>query len=224
VLLHGLSGSARWWQPVLPTLAPRFTAYLVELPGLGRQRRHGPVALADTPGWLAGWLEEVGLDRASWVGHSMGGALCIRLAAHHPQVVNRLVLVDAAGVPATASLLGYGVPLARALRAMAPSFLPVLTADALRAGPRTLLRSARQLMREDIRPSLASITAPTLIIWGARDSLVPLSVGHLLHGQITDSRLVILPGAGHVPMYDRPGAFNRALLSFLTDSDNAGSS
>lgn len=220
VLIHGLSGSARWWRPVLPALAPRFTLYLVELPGYGRQRRHAPVPLADTPAWLASWAEAVGLERASWVGHSMGGAICIQLAARYPKIVDRLVLVDAAGVPVTPTMFGYGLPMARAMRYMAPSFVPVLAFDALHAGPLTLLRSLHQLMQEDVRESLRDIAAPTLIIWGEHDMLAPLPVGRLLHREIAGSELVVLPSAGHVPMYDRPEAFNDALIRFLRETSS----
>lgn len=216
VLIHGLSGSARWWRPVLPALQPGFSTYIVELPGYGRQRRHPPVPLAGAPVWLRSWAHAVGLRRASWVGHSMGGAVCIHLAARYPEIVDRLVLVDAAGAPGHASLFGYALPLTRALRYMAPSFLPVLAYDALHTGPLTLLRSAGQLMREDVRGLLHDIAAPTLVIWGERDMLVPVTAGRLLHSEIAGSQLVVLPGAGHVPMYDRPGDFNEALVGFLT--------
>lgn len=200
----------------MPALAAHFSVHLVELPGYGRQRRHRHVALADTPDWLADWARAAGLEQASWVGHSMGGAVCIQLAVGHAHMVSRLVLVDAAGVPVTSSLLGYGMPLARAVRRMAPSFLPVLARDALHAGPFTLLRSARQLTREDVRSSLHAVSQPTLIMWGERDTLVPLSVGQLLHREIAGSQLVVLPGAGHVPMYDRPEAFSEAVIEFLS--------
>ena len=79
----------------------------------------------------------------------------------------------------------------------------------------TLWRAARDLLAEDVRADLQSIEAPTLLIWGENDTLVPPAVGTVLHEEIPDSRLLVLNGAAHVPMFDRPVEFNAALLAFL---------
>lgn len=215
VLVHGLSGSTRWWRPVLPRLADHYRVYLLDLPGFGAMARRERFSLSTAASWLSAWLETVGLEQTHLIGHSMGGYVSIMVAATAPRSVQNLVLVDAAGVPVGRSLAGYVLPLTRATRYMSPGFIPVLASDALRAGPLTLLRAARALVREDVRRHLASIIAPTLIIWGGRDTLVPLSAGELLRREIPDSRLVVLEGAGHVPMYDRPDEFSRVVLCFL---------
>jgi pimeloyl-ACP methyl ester carboxylesterase len=75
-----------------------------------------------------------------------------------------------------------------------------------------------ELTRQDVRPLLASVHVPTLVIWGEHDALVPLSVGELLHAEIEGSRLVVIPGAGHVPMHDDPRSVSDAILEFLASS------
>jgi pimeloyl-ACP methyl ester carboxylesterase len=216
VLVHGLSGSTFWWGRNVAALAERHRVYLVDLPGFGAMRGlRSQFALARAAHWLRGWMEAVELPRAVLVGHSMGGAICLRLAASYPEAVERLALVAPAGIPWARSLVDEVVPLIAAMRCMTPSFLPILTYDALRAGPVTLLRAARDVLREDVLDAARAVNVPTLLIWGERDTLVPPSGGAILRRELRDARLLLIPGAGHVVMFDRPDAFNEALLAFL---------
>jgi pimeloyl-ACP methyl ester carboxylesterase len=221
VLVHGLSGSGRWWGRTVPALADRYRVYVPDLPGFGAMAGGGPrgrFVLAEAPDWLLAWMEAVGLRSAHVVGHSMGGYVALRLAAGAPKAVRRLVLVAPAGVRRGRRrdpLLAQALPLAAALRRVGPRFLPLLIRDALRAGPATLWRAAWALLAADARPYLPAVDAPTLLIWGAQDALVPPAVGHLLRAEIGGARLLLLEGVGHVPMYERPPAFNAALLAFL---------
>lgn len=216
VMVHGLSGSTRWWDRTVPALAARHRVYLVDLPGFGSMRRaEGGFVLSEAAGWLASWMEAVGLERAHLVGHSMGGYISLMLAARRPDLLGRLVLVAPAGVPTRRSMHGYLLPLIRASRYMTPGFLPVLARDALRTGPLTLLGATRELLAEDVRKYLRGIEAPTLLVWGRRDTLVPPSVGDVMREEIPNSRLLVLDGAGHVPMFERAAETNAAILAFL---------
>jgi pimeloyl-ACP methyl ester carboxylesterase len=91
VLVHGLSGSTGWWARNVAMLAGRYRVYLVDLPGFGAMRRlRRQFALAEAASWLSAWMESVGLGRAHLVGHSMGGYVCLRLAANRPEAVGTL--------------------------------------------------------------------------------------------------------------------------------------
>ena len=216
VLVHGLSGSTRWWSRNVPAIAERHRIYLVDLPGFGTMRSlRRRFVLAETATWLSEWMEAAGLERAHLVGHSMGGYVSVRLAASRPELVRRLVLIAPAGVPAERSMIGHLVPLLLAVRYATPAFIPVLVRDALRMGPSTLLRTARDLLAEDIRGDLRNVEAPTLLVWGENDPLIPPAVGDLLREEIPNSRLLLLRRAGHVPMFDQPKEFDAALLAFL---------
>src|SRR5581483_1554615 len=93
VLLHGLSGSSRWWRRNIGALAPHRRVYIVDLIGFGASRGQARFVLAEAAGTLMRWLDLLGLARASLVGHSMGGLIAAELAADAPDRVDRLVLV-----------------------------------------------------------------------------------------------------------------------------------
>src|SRR3712207_2346291 len=108
VFVHGLSGSTRWWSRNIMGIIERHRIYLVDLPGFGTMRSlRRRFVLAETATWLSEWMEAAGLERAHLVGHSMGGYICLRLAASRPAAVHRLVLVAPAGVPTGRSVVGH---------------------------------------------------------------------------------------------------------------------
>ena len=215
VLVHGLSGSGRWWARNVPALAERFRVHVVDLIGFGRSRDGSAFVLSEAAGRLAEWMGRLGIARASIVGHSMGGLIAADLAADFPERVERLVLVDAAAFSPGPDYGQHAVGLLRWLRYAPLGFLPVLLADAWRAGPITLARAARELLATDLGPKLARVRAPTLIVWGEHDSVVPPAVGERLRAHLPGAELVVIPGAAHNPMWDRPEAFNRVVLEFL---------
>ena len=219
VLVHGLSGSSRWWRRNIGSLMPHRRVYVVDLIGFGASRARHPFALAEAAGYLIQWLDQLGLTRVSLVGHSMGGLIAAELAADAPERVDRLVLVDPAVLPLDTHLTTHAFSLLHELRTISLSFLPVLLTDTLRAGPLTFWRAATGLMLADLRPKLALIRTPTLVIWGERDALVPLAFAQQLAQYLHYEELVVIKGAGHVPMWDRPQEFNRALMAFLCFDD-----
>jgi pimeloyl-ACP methyl ester carboxylesterase len=225
VLLHGLSGSSRWWQRNIPALAGSRRVVVPDVIGFGRSRQRG--RLPDVPALaasLAEWIESSGAGPVHLVGHSMGGHLAIHLAARHPELVRRLVLVDAAGIPrppTPRNLVRFAYEAGPPRAWGDPRFLPVIWRDALATGPFTVLRGLRNILRDDVRPLLAGLAAPTLIVWGAGDGLIPVEYGRMLREQIPGSRLLVIAGAYHNCMVDRPDEFNAAVLRFL-DGDEVG--
>ena len=217
VMLHGLDGSSRWWSPTIRALAPHYRCYALEFVTFDRWRERGRVPLPRSGAFVAAWLEALGLDWAHAVAHSMGAYAALSLALERPQRVGRLVLI----APAVLSLRQVSLQALREtgrmlpfLGSIAPGFLPVLVTDSLRTGPARWLRSAHEL-RHAPAPRLDAVRAPTLLIWGTRDPLVPPSNGPLLQSQIPGSRLLKVRGARHVPMYERPRECGDAILRFL---------
>ena len=216
VLVHGLSGSGRWWARNVEPLARWFRVYVVDLIGFGRSRDRHTFVLSEAAAYLTRWMDQLDIERASVVGHSMGGFIAADLAANFPDKVDKLVLVDAAALPFERGYAQHVLGLAWALRHMPVGFLPILFTDAWRAGPVTIWKAARELLGSDIRPKLAHIRAPTLVVWGEHDSLVPLDLGKRLRACLPGADLVVIESAGHNPMWDRAEAFNRVVVDFLT--------
>ena len=218
VLVHGYSASGGWWRRNISGLAETHRVYAPDLVGFGRSWPKRSFSLERAIEHVISWMNDVGLDSADFCGHSMGGQLCIRLAAAHPERVRRLVLVDSSGLPLDARL----IPLAwRGVRSSGHthfSFAPTVMRTALQAGPFVLLSALRELRTDDVREDLARIEASTLIVWGEEDVLVPLVLGTALHLNIPRSSLIIVPGAGHNVMYECPDEFNRIVLDFLAES------
>jgi pimeloyl-ACP methyl ester carboxylesterase len=215
VLVHGLSASGRWWARNVPALAKCFRVYAVDLLGFGHSRGGRQFVLREAAERLAEWMDALSITRVNLVGHSMGGLITADLAADFPERVDRLVLVAPAAFSPGPDYGRHLIGLLRWLRYAPLSFLPVLLTDAWRAGPITIARAARELLATDVGPKLARVTAPTLIVWGEHDSVVPPEVGGRLQASLPSAKLEVIPGAAHNPMWDQPEVFNRLVLAFL---------
>ena len=240
VLLHGLGkAAARDWEHVIPVLAKRYAVYAVDLPGFGfsdkGNHHYSPDNMARA---LEAALAPLVGRPFVLIGHSMGGAVAVAYAATYPQRVDRLVLVDVAGVlhrsvyaeflarAAAQRVVGLDSPwyesMVRAIQARA-EVVP-LRGDLVleRAGVRQrVLRgdpnaiAAFALVEHDFSADLREISAPTLVIWGGNDLIAPLRTGQALAASIPLARLVVLEGLGHAPQVEATGRFNPVLLDEL---------
>lgn len=213
VLVAGLAGSTEWWRHVAPALVDDDReVHAVDLPGFGSRgghRRLLPIReLADV---LAAELAEGAAGGAGQgpapvdlVGYSLGGSVCLRVAAARPDLVRRLVLVAPGGVPVERGALADTVSLLHMGALAGPGFWPQLARDARRTGLRGLLAAGRDVRTDDATALLPRITAPTLVVWGDRDTLVPRRDVELISQGIPGASLEVLPGIGHVPMAECP--------------------
>ena len=222
VLVHGLGTSDRWWAPTIPVLAERYRVLAPDLVGFGRSAGQ-PVQLDVAADELAAWASAVGLESATWVGHSMGGQITIDLAARYPELVERLVLVDAAGLPVSKDVTRHLMNVVRASPFMPLAAYPVAVECVLRCGPVAITRASHQILSTDLETRIRSIGAPTLVVWGGRDTLLPPSYGRRLAAMIPGATYVELERAGHSPQWEAPTEFEHALLSFLEAPAEASS-
>ena len=246
VLLHGIATDHHIWDLVVPGLAGDRRVVTVDLPGFGESAPVGDeFELAAVADRIVRGLAGRGLHGPfNLVGHSLGGGVAITLAATHPRLVRRLVLVAPAGLrpfPATvANVLAAGADAVLAARRGAASLtdlwwgrkllLGMTAADAAELPP-TLARqlveasaSARRtapalatITTADLRPMLSALPAPIGAIWGEADRTVPIrALDELVHAR-PDALIVRLADAGHVPMVERPHDFASALRKLLDE-------
>jgi pimeloyl-ACP methyl ester carboxylesterase len=219
-LVHGLSGSSRWWSKNIEALSAKHLVAAVDLAGFGRNRRYAvlpeiPPSFREQAALLARWLETFG-EPVHLIGHSMGGQLSIRVAAERPDLVRSLILVNSAGMP-------FRVDPRPHVRTLphppygGPGIARVLVPDFLRAGPASVAVAGTRVILGDMRPMMRAVRAPALLIWGEGDPLVPVHYGEAMQREIEGARLVVIPGAAHVTMWDAPEEFNRLATGFLDE-------
>jgi pimeloyl-ACP methyl ester carboxylesterase len=225
VLLHGLSGSSRWWDRNIEALSKHHTVIAPDLVGFGRNRRFVgsplPLPIDEAVALLVRWLERDFAEPVHLVGHSMGGQIAIELAARAPSRIRSLTLVASTGVPPRPGSRAHLEALVHPPRALI-SFGLRLALDAFRAGPGSIaIASARMLLR-DSRPAMDAIRAPVLLVWGDSDPLVPSHYAEAMRERMPQARLEILPGAGHVAMWDQPRKFEAVLAAFIEEVERTG--
>lgn len=243
VLMHGMASSWEWWLENIPALAQQHRVIAVDLPGCGRSEAlTAPAEIADHARAVFGLLTELGIESATVVGHSMGGLVAIGMVGVDPRRVEKLVLVDAGGVPMTerrlavilvALRLGAAV-LRRGFVRRALAGKAWVRRLALRGGFRDPASLSPELAAvtmplfggpgfvdsvaasgRAVRASVPeSIACPTLLVWGEHDVMAPLSCAQDMHSRLPSSELVVISGAGHSPMIEFPEQFNSAVLGF----------
>jgi pimeloyl-ACP methyl ester carboxylesterase len=257
VMIHGIAGSSSTWVPVMPLLAERYTVIAPDLLGHGESAKpRGDYSLGAYASGIRDLLGVLGHDRATVVGHSLGGGIAMQFAYQFPQMAERLVLVASGG-------LGKEVtPLLRALTIPGTEYvLPVVLRRELhdvlgvagrafgrfgvRADPfltevwqawarltdvraqrafihtiRAVIDIAGQRVSARDRLYLAH-EVPTMIVWGDRDQVIPVSHAHIAHELIPGSRLEVVEGAGHFLPIERPELLDRLLRDFLSTTKPA---
>ncbi|HEX7395692.1 MAG TPA: alpha/beta hydrolase [Anaerolineaceae bacterium] len=229
VLLHGWaadSGSLRAISTLLKNDSES-RVYVIDLPGFGYSdappEDWNVGAYAD---FLGAFLQGMDLEAVSLLGHSFGGRIAIKFTAQHPGRVERLVLVDSAGIkPKRKPAYYYKVGLAKILKFVrktipalqTSSFNPNLgSADYQKAG--ALRGTMVKVVNEDLRPFLPQIQQPTLLIWGENDQETPLTDAFLMKELIPNSSLEIIKNAGHFCFLDNFAAFQTILLGFMREN------
>lgn len=194
-------------------------------------------------------LDRLGVQRFVVAGNSLGGEVAWRIAAAAPQRVSRLVLVDAAGYPLEHGTIPLGWQIARlpvlghvtehllprplVVQGLATVYGdPAKITDALvdryfeltlRAGNRAaLVQRAQHWSRDEGVAKVEGVTAPTLILWGGRDRVIPPAMGKRFEADIPGSRLIVFDDLGHVPQEEDPARTVAAVLAFLADTAPAG--
>ncbi|MDP9225600.1 MAG: alpha/beta hydrolase, partial [Actinomycetota bacterium] len=218
VVLHGWGGRIESMAPVVACLQSRFRVIALDLPGFGRSPAPaGAWGTGDYARWLTALLHARNVERAHFLGHSFGGKVSLYVAAGHPEMVEKLVLVGASGLrspPSIAARLKRAVSQAARAggrlgtagrRVRQAVYARVASADYRDAG--ALRPTFVKVVNEDVTDLLPSISAPVLLVWGSEDDAVPLGHAQKMERLIPDAGLVVFERAGHFANLDQPERF-----------------
>ena len=230
ILLHGFGASLETWNGWATPLSGRYRVISIDLPGFGLTGPDpkGNYSDARSVQILVGLMDQLSIDRANVIGNSLGGRIAWTFAAQHPERVTRLLLVSPDGfaspgfeydkasqTPLLMKALPYVAPRNMLKANLAASYArPEHLSDAtltryrdmmLAPGVRSaILARMEQTILRDPAPVLARITTPTLLVWGEKDAMIPISNAADYLRAVPNAMLVRLPNLGHVPFEEDP--------------------
>jgi pimeloyl-ACP methyl ester carboxylesterase len=234
ILIHGLGADSHHWAANIGPLSQNFRVIALDQIGYGQSDK--PLmrySVENFTDYLHGFLQELNLSSASLVGNSLGGWVALDFAIRHPKMVEKLVLVDAAGLPPTAALKTPDGGWQKLTPVNTRWFFDLLAANKEWAttdlGPNayerhvqngdsyTIASSVAEMAtgRDFEDKKLGKVQPPTLILWGREDLLIPLAMGERFHQGIAGSEMVVIENTGHIPMVGKPAEFNAAVTKFL---------
>jgi len=250
ILLHGFFFDTYMWNKNIDILAERFKVYAIDLWGFGYSTRkpldYGYPLYSNQ---LLNFMDTLDIPRASLIGQSMGGGTIINFTVSNRDRVNKIVLVDAAGMPNRLPIMGRisNLPqLGEFIYSLNNNFIrkmtlgntflhnkQIITDEYLENATRFhKIKGTNEVMLyitrkqffdtliEEIK-TLSTMKVPTLIVWGREEKAITLHIGQEMHRILKDSRLEILDEAGHCAHDDQSELFNQLALDFLAPHINA---
>ena len=230
IVLHGWGACINTVMPIVNILKDRFKVYAIDLPGFGISEE--PIEAIDSFQYaeiIKQFIEDEKLSKVSLIGHSFGGKLSIILGSKHPELVDKIVLIDSAGLIPKRGIdyyiKVYGFKILKFIYKILffwqkndekmEKFYKRFGSDDYQDSSGIMRRILVKVVNEDLGPILKDVLAPTLLIWGDKDEDTPLYMGKIMEKQIKDSGLVILEGTGHYSYLDDYYKFKRVINSFL---------
>ncbi len=225
VFIHGSGGNSSAWSQQYSKLHKQFNIAAVNLPGHGKSGGNGEKDILSYILRLKEILDVLKLERSILVGHSLGAAIALGFAAKYPQ--------DLSGVVATGGGLTMPVnpdilegfrqqpefvldmmckfSLAKANR---PIFFDALRASLGQASVDVVAGDMLACSKFDLTGDLGKIAVPVLVICGTEDKMTPPAFSEQIAARIPGAKLILIEGAGHMVMIEKPAAFNEALRNF----------
>ena len=232
VILQGWGTTASLYESLIRLLSENFRVIAPDFPGFGASTEPSfAYDTADYADFVLELLKKLGVEEASFIGHSHGGRVLLELASREnvPVSIKKLVLIDSAGLVAKKTLSQRirirtykclkQILLTKPVKVMFPTALSSLqkafgSADYASSSP-LMRQSMVKLVNTDYREKLSLIREPTLLIWGEKDDATPLYMAKIMENAIPDAGLVTVPNGGHFSFVDDPVLTERVLRSFF---------
>jgi pimeloyl-ACP methyl ester carboxylesterase len=236
ILLHGWLGSWGLWQETMTYLGQSYRTYALDFWGFGESgTKRNTYLVQDFISLVNQFMEQMGIQQAPLVGHSMGGTVSLSMAIQHPERITKVVVIGSpiagsslaftlklAGMRPIAWLLFTLFPLFRAAMRVAspfiskdPRFPDMMDRDLSKTTLESFLVSIASLRRTDLRPELHKINVPVMGMYGDRDNIVHPKQWQPLKEGVPGARIEQYKQAGHFIMLDEPQDFMAKLKDFL---------
>lgn len=243
ILLHGFAANTYTWRNTIdPLVNAGYHVWAIDLLGFGASDKplNAPYGLDLYIDQLEAFIKAKAIDKAHLIGNSMGGGIFLELTLKFPDFVRSLTLVNAMGhpmnLPVFLKFARWSPEMAKPLlsrtviktalrdlivkkeslsEAQVDAYWIPLSQQGGKEAFLKLLQMFDNELMEKMVPTFHRIAVPTLIIWGDRDSLIPVSHAELFHEEIKDSKLLIIKDCGHIPQEEEPQIFNTNILAFL---------
>lgn len=225
VILHGWGSLALRWNDVAEILSKEgFKVFVMDLPGFGKNEKFlkSTWSLEDYRVFLDDFIEGLGLENFYLLGHSFGGAICVKYTHFDQDKIKTLFLVGASCIRKKSFKKLALAFVAKLFKLF--SFLPFYKAARGKfyrfigsdypQGEGFLKNTYLNIIKEDLSKELSLIDCKTVIVWGKKDKMTPLWQGVLIHRIVKGSKMEILPGLGHSPYLDNPEVFTNIILNY----------
>lgn len=230
MVLHGWGCNINTVLSIVNILKDRFKVYALDLPGFGESEEpKEAIGSFEYAKIVKSFMEDEGIVNASFIGHSFGGKLSIIMGSKYPHMVNKIVLIDSAGLIPKRGLNYYiRVYSFKTLRFIYKNFFfwmkdhkrmerfyKKFGSVDYRDSSGVMRKVLVIVVNENLKDLLKTIKAPTLIIWGDQDRDTPLYMAHIMEKEIEDSGLVVLEGTGHYSYLDDFYKFRAVINAFF---------
>ena len=220
IFIHGWLGSWRYWVPAMDALSDEFRVYAFDLWGFGdsdkSKRQYNVDCYANL---LDSFVQELGMfGPIPLVGHALGATVALTFALKHAEFVDRVMAVSLPlhGDMVNRRFLSGGSSIFDRVLGRSPmAGYDDVEREASRAAPDAISESIDSVVNLDLRPRLASLNLPLLVLYGENDGVITPSQPGDFKAVGSSVRVLTMPEARHFPMLDRSSQFNRLLLDFL---------
>lgn len=230
IILHGWGANIQTMLAIHNYLKDRYRVYTLDLPGFGESDQPKEVwGSHEYAEFIKAFMEEKNIDQATLIGHSHGGRVSIVLGSSYPELINKMILIDSAGIIPKRKLKYYlKVYSFKALKQIysllfffkdkdtrLEKFYKKFGSTDYRDSDGIMRNIMVKVINDNLEPLLKQIKAPTLLIWGENDQDTPVYMGEIMEREIEGSGLVVLENAGHFSYLDQFQRFKLIIDSFL---------
>ena len=228
VLLHGWGVDLETMRPVQKHLSNRFKVYLVDVVGFGKSELPSKVLNSNDFGdFVKSFLEKLNIEKPILIGHSNGGRAIINLAGRSLAELNKIILIDSAGIKPKRKLnyyfKVYSYKLAKNIFKIKPlkkyreKLLNKFGSDDYKKAPEVLRKTLSTVVNEDMKYLMPNIKVPTLLIWGENDTATPITDAKIMEKLIPNAGLVAYKNSGHYSYLENLNNFLIVLDEFLKE-------